>query len=91
MSKALAKSSRMSSSSVLLTIAVIQSWTVSMSWDSQDTFRLPVTVQVLRTAGNVRESLVVCEFHELLSCVLWTICLQDAMPREGRLEMVNDI
>ena len=36
LSKALAKSSRMASICDLLSIAVIQSWTVMMSWDSQD-------------------------------------------------------
>ena len=36
LSKALAKSRRMASICVLLSNAIIQSWTVSISWDSQD-------------------------------------------------------
>ena len=36
LSKALAKSRRIASICVLLSNAVIQSWTVSISWDSQD-------------------------------------------------------
>ena len=36
LSKALAKSRRMASICVLLSNAVIQSWTASISWDSQD-------------------------------------------------------
>ena len=66
---ALAKSSRMASICVLLSIAVIQSWTVSVSWDSQDS-------PDWKPCCKCRMILCLCKCFHMLPRIMCSITLE---------------